>query len=44
VALVEGRRPGFNEAVAIDEAAVEGEPGGVSGAWPKGRAHTMAAT
>jgi hypothetical protein len=38
VALVEGRRPGSNEAIALDEAAVEAEPGGVSWVWPKGRA------
>jgi hypothetical protein len=27
-ALVEGRRPGFDEAAAFDEAAVEAEPNG----------------
>jgi len=43
VALVEGRRPGFNEAIAFDEAAVDVEPGGVS--WVCRKAgRTMAAT
>lgn len=37
-ALVEGRRPGSNEPIAFDEAAVEVGSGGVSWAWPKGRA------
>jgi len=36
VAFVEGRRPGSDEAIAFDEAAVDAEPGGVSWAWPKG--------
>jgi len=30
VAFVEGRRPGSDEAIAFDEAAVDAEPGGVS--------------
>jgi len=40
VAFVEGRRPGFSESVVFDESAVEVEPGGVSWAWPKGRARS----
>jgi len=37
-ALVEGRRPGVDEAVVFDETAAEATPGGATGeARPKGR-------